>query len=121
MEYQVCDSGTPSLCSTAMVAIDIVDEPLKVYEGVTPNGDGNNDYLRIEGIDYYTDNHVQIFDRYNNLVFDIHGYDNEEKVWRGQSNRGLGNGGLPEGTYFYLVDLGDNSHPRKGFVVLKRN
>ena len=121
MEYQVCDSGTPSLCSTATLVINIEAEPLKVYEGVTPNGDGNNDYLRIDGIDYYTDNHVQIFDRYNNLVFEIRGYDNEEKVWRGQSNRGLGSGGLPEGTYFYLVDLGDNSNPRKGFVVLKRN
>lgn len=121
MEYEVCDAGTPSLCSRATLTIEIVDEPLKVYEGVTPNGDGDNDYLRIEGIDYYTDNVVQIFDRFNNLVFEMRGYDNEEKVWKGQSNKGIGGGGLPEGTYFYLIDLGDSSRPRKGFVVLKRN
>jgi gliding motility-associated-like protein len=121
MEYEICDPATPSLCSRATLSITIVDEPFKVYEGVTPNGDGDNDYLRIEGIDYYTENTVQIFDRYNNLVFEVRGYDNEEKVWRGQSNKGISGGGLPEGTYFYVVNLGDNSRPRNGFVVLKRN
>lgn len=121
VEYEVCDSGTPALCSRATLTINIEAETFKVYEGVTPNGDGNNDYLRIDGIDYYTDNVVRIFDRYNNLVCEIRGYDNEEKVWRGQSNRGIGSGGLSEGTYFYLIDLGDSSQPKKGFVVLKRN
>jgi len=120
-EYKACDSATPSLCSQATVTLTVDDEPFKAYEGVTPNGDGNNDYLRIEGIDYYTGNVVRIFDRFNNLVFEIQGYDNEEKVWTGQSNRGIGSGGLPEGTYFYVIDLGDRSGPKKGFVVLKRN
>lgn len=119
--YEVCDSGSPQMCSNATVLITIDDEPFKVYQGITPNGDGDNDYLRIEGIDYYTNNVVQIFDRYNNLMFEMKGYDNEENVWRGQANKGLGRDVLPEGTYFYLVNLGDSTPPAKGFVVLKRN
>lgn len=120
VEYEVCDSGTPKKCSRATLSINIEDEPFRVYEGVSPNGDGNNDYLRIDGIDYYANNLVQIFDRYSNLVFEMSGYDNEERVWKGQSNKGIG-GGLPEGTYFYVINLGDGSSVKKGFVVLKRN
>ncbi len=118
--YEVCDNGVPSLCSRATAVLDVGDEPFKVYEGVSPNGDGANEYLRIEGIDYYTNNSVQIFDRFENLVFEMNGYDNEERVWRGQANKGVGNSVLPEGTYFYIVKLGDGSAPVKGFVVLKR-
>jgi len=118
--YEVCDNGSPSLCSQATLIIVVDDIPLKVYEGVSPNGDGYNDYLRIDGIDFYTECNVQIFDRYNNLVFGMRGYDNENKVWRGTSNKGIGGDVLPEGTYFYVVDLGDGSKPIKGFVALKR-
>jgi len=119
--YEVCDSGTPKKCSRAIAVINVEKEPIKVYEGVSPNGDGDNDYMRIDGIDYYADNVVQIFDRYNNLVFEITGYNNEEKVWRGQANKGAGTSTLPEGTYFYFVKLGNGTSPVKGFVVLKRN
>jgi gliding motility-associated-like protein len=121
LQYEVCDNGTPRRCSRQTLLISVEDEPFKVYEGVSPNGDGNNDYLRIDGIDYFTNNTVQIFDRYNNLVFEIAGYDNEERVWRGQSNAGIGATNLAEGTYFYLIKLGDGSAPIKGFVVLKKN
>ena len=97
------------------------DLPLKVYEGFSPNGDGVNDYLRIDGLDYYTNSEVSIFDRYNNLVFQMKGYNNEDKVWRGQANKGPGSNELPEETYFYFISLGDGSPPMKGFVILKRN
>ena len=119
--YEVCDNGSPSRCSKASLVISVEDLPFKVFEGVTPDGDGVNDYLRINSIDYYANNQVQIFDRFNNLVFEINSYDNEERIWRGQANKGIGNDQLPEGTYFYLVNLGDGSAPASGFVVLKRN
>jgi gliding motility-associated-like protein len=121
LQYEVCDNGAPKRCSRQTLLISVEDEPFKVYEGVSPNGDGNNDYMRIDGINYFSNNTVQIFDRYNNLVFEIAGYDNDEKAWRGQSNAGIGSSSLPEGTYFYLIKLGDGSSPIKGFVVLKKN
>ena len=119
--YQICDSGLPSGCSNGTLIILVEDLPLKVYEGFSPNGDGVNDYLRIDGLDYYTNSEVSIFDRYNNLVFQMKGYNNEDKVWRGQANKGPGSNELPEETYFYFISLGDGSPPMKGFVILKRN
>jgi gliding motility-associated-like protein len=118
--YEVCDNATPAACSHGKVVIIVDDLTLMVYEGISPNGDGVNDFLRIDGIDYYIGNEVQIFDRYSNLVFQMSGYNNEDRVWYGQSNRGLGGADLPEETYFYTIRLGDGGPPLTGFVVLKR-
>ncbi|MBS1542731.1 MAG: tandem-95 repeat protein [Bacteroidetes bacterium] len=121
LKYQVCDNGTPSLCSVGTLIIFVDDLPLKVYQGVTPNGDGVNDFLRIDGIDYYENNEVMIFDRFNNLVFQMTGYNNEDRIWRGQANKGVGITDLPEETYFYNISLGDGGPPLKGYIYLKRN
>jgi gliding motility-associated-like protein len=121
LQYQVCDNGNPVACSTGTVIIIIEDLPLRVYQGLSPNGDGINDYLRIDGIDYYVNNEVKVFDRYNNLVFEIQGYNNMDRVWRGQANRGIGSTELPEETYFYSISLGDGSGVLNGYVILKRN
>lgn len=120
LRYLVCDNGLPQLCSEAVVVIEVTDVPLKAYEAFSPNGDGFNDYWRIEGVDFYPDNLVQVFDRYNNLVFELDGYNNENKMWRGESNHGLVSGKLPEGIYYYAINLGTGGGILKGFVVLKR-
>lgn len=117
--YEVCDSATPTACSEGTLVILVRELPLHPYEGLTPNGDGNNDYWQIDGIDYFPNNVVRVFDRFNNKVFEMAGYNNENKVWKGEANHGIGPGGLPEGTYFYNIDLGDGSKPVSGFVVLK--
>ncbi|MEQ8303852.1 MAG: Ig-like domain-containing protein [Cyclobacteriaceae bacterium] len=119
--YQVCDDNAIPACSEGTLIINVTDLPLRAYQGVTPNGDGDNDYWRIDGLDFYDQNKVQIFDRYNNLVFEIDGYNNENIIWRGEANRGMNVGILPEGTYFYNIDLGDGSPPISGFVFLKSN
>ena len=118
--YQICDDGIPQQCGQGTLVIVVGDLPLRPYQGITPNGDGDNDYWRIDGIDFYTENKVRVFDRFNNLVFEMAGYNNENKVWKGEANRGLVTGGLPDETYFYNIDLGDGSAPVSGFVVLKR-
>ncbi len=121
VRYQVCDSGTPSLCDEAVVFIEVGPAPFKIYQGLSPNNDGLNDYWRIDGIEMYPNNHVQVFDRFNNLIYQTKGYDNADNNWRGQTNHGLINGNLPEGTYYYSVNLGDGSDLFSGYVVLKKN
>lgn len=119
--YRVCDIGNPPACDEGTLVFFVGDLPLHVYEGFTPNGDGNNDYWRIEGIDYYTQNEVKVFDRFNNLVFEMKGYNNETKIWKGDANQGVSSGGLPDGVYFYTIDLAEaGSKKLSGFVVLKR-
>jgi gliding motility-associated-like protein len=120
LRYSVCDIGDPKLCTEGVLVIEITDLPLKAFEAFSPNGDGLNDYWRIEGVDFFPDNVVQVFDRFNNLVFKLEGYNNENKTWVGESNHGLIAGKLPEGIYYYAINLGAGEAMLKGFVVLKR-
>jgi gliding motility-associated-like protein len=119
--YEVCDDGEPSLCDTAEVLVTVEDVPLKVYNAVSPNGDDLNDYLFIEGIEYYPDNWLSIYDRYNNLVCEIPGYNNENNNWQGQVNKGISTRDLPGDTYFYILNPGDGTPLLKGFIMLKKD
>jgi gliding motility-associated-like protein len=117
--YVVCDDGDPSLCASAEVIITVEEVPLKVYNAVSPNGDDLNDYLHIEGIEYYPDNILSIYDRYNNLVFETPGYNNDNITWIGQANEGISKKDLPGDTYFYILNPGDGTSLLKGFIMLK--
>ena len=119
--YEVCDDGEPSLCDTAEVLVTVEDVPLKVYNAVSPNGDDLNDYLFIEGIEYYPDNWLSIYDRYNNLVCEIPGYNNENNNWQGQVNKGISTRDLPGDTYFYILNPGDGTPLLRGFIMLKKD
>lgn len=121
--YEVCDTYAyhATYCTTAKVLINIGPPDLKVYEAVSPNGDGYNDYWRIDGIEFepYDKNKVQIFDRYNNLVWETQNYRNEDNHWTGESNRGISKSVLKEGTYYYVITF-SNRGPGSGYVILKR-
>jgi gliding motility-associated-like protein len=124
LRYRVCDSG--NLCDTAVVFIEVTLTPFKIWEAFSPNGDGLNEYWRIDGIEAFPNNRVRVFDRYGNMVYETRGYRNPENnngndntFWRGQSNHGLISGKVPEGTYFYSVELGDGSAVLSGYVLLK--
>jgi gliding motility-associated-like protein len=119
--YQISDTAEPNNFSQGVAVFIVEDLPFTVYEAVSPNGDGINDYWRIEGIDFYINNQVRIFDRFNNIVFETTSYDNSERVWTGQSNKGLGGDKLADGTYFYVISLGQSGKTYSGFVVLKNN
>jgi len=112
--YGICEGG---ICDTATVAITVncfVNRTLMVYTGMSPNGDGINDSFLIEGIENYPDNSVSIFNRWGNMVFHQDGYKNEWKAtWNDRQE-------LPDGTYFYIINLGDGSKPMKGFMQVLR-
>ncbi|WP_411030114.1 Calx-beta domain-containing protein [Spongiimicrobium sp. 3-5] len=89
------------------------DECGFLFNQFSPNGDGSNDLLRINCIDQFPDNTIEIYDRYGNSVFEESGYANN---WDGTGS----NGELPRGTYFYILDLGDGSEVRKGWIQIIR-
>ncbi len=115
--YTITDGGSPPESTTGTLIIMVDDNPFTVYQTISPNGDGMNDYWHIEGIDYYPNNSVRIYDRYNNLVFEMDGYNNSDRAWIGRSNRN-GTKLLPEGTYFYRITAGEKG-AFGGFVVLR--
>lgn len=78
-----------------------------VYNGITPNGDGNNDFFFIDGIENYPNNSVQIFNRWGVKVYETTGYDNIDNVFKGTSNGRITlneKDQLPTGTYFYVIN-----------------
>jgi gliding motility-associated-like protein len=102
-----------------LISIGILSEGIVVYNAISANGDEKNAVMRISNITAYPKNKVSIFNRWGDKVFEISGYDNAQKVFRGTSNVTGGNE-LPAGTYFYVVDRGDGSPPINGFISLKR-
>ena len=115
--YLLCDGyGT---CSEAFFVVEVdCFVGVVVPEGFSPNGDGVNDLLYIEGILHFPNSKVQIFNRWGREIYQSIGYQND---WDAISKTGLdlGNGKLSEGTYFILVDLGDGSIPAKSYIYLR--
>ena len=75
------------------------------FQGISPNGDGKNDYLVIPGVMRTTPNTLTVLDRGGNVVYEAKDYGNN---WGGDTNRGnpllAGDGLLPDGVYFYILD-----------------
>jgi len=95
------------------------DENIIVHQGITPNGDGINDFLQIDNIAQYPDNKLSIINRNGQLVFETKGYDNSSKLFDGHSNKN-GKMQLP-GTYYYQLDYTANgiTKHKTGYLVLK--
>jgi len=100
--------------------IPIENDGIVVHQGVSPNGDGINDYLTIDGITNYPDNRLMIVDRNGIMIYQTKGYDNSSKLFDGHSSTD-GKMQLP-GTYFYTLDYtaanGENKH-KTGYIILK--
>ncbi len=104
-----------------------VDDPtitelgcLLIFNEFSPNGDGINDKLVINCIGNYPNNKIEVYNRWGNKVYEKKGYDND---WEGTSNgRETINKSkkLPVGTYYYILNLGDGSKPKVGWLYINR-
>jgi gliding motility-associated-like protein len=102
---------------TPKTILDINDPcDLKVFTGITPNGDGINDAWQITNIELYPKNKVFIFNRWGVLISEIKSYDNIDRVWPDKKDYNR----LPASTYFYIIELGDGSKPIKGWLELMK-
>ncbi|MEP5612337.1 MAG: gliding motility-associated C-terminal domain-containing protein, partial [Cyclobacteriaceae bacterium] len=91
-----------------------------VYNGVSANDDGMNDFFLIDCVDYFSGNSVKIYNRAGSLVYKVDNYDNVTTRFEGLSNIGRNGRQLPEGTYYYLIDKGDGSDVIQGYLELVR-
>lgn len=108
------ENGCLDSASTMLVCIDGVLVP----QLITPNGDGLGDEWEIiDLLRLYPTNTVSLFNRWGGKVYYKEGYNND---FTGISNTGdcLGKGYLPSGTYFYLIELGENIKPLTGYLEL---
>jgi len=113
----VTDMNNCTRQHTATVA-DSACKDVIIHDVITPNGDGYNDLWIIDGIKGYTQNSVQVFDKWGDKIFDKSNYQND---WGGMGKNGL----LPDGTYYYLVRLntanaGSSATTYNGSLLIKR-
>ena len=110
--YRVC---IDTVCSEATVTILIIcRDSLFVWNALSPNGDGKNDVLVIEGLQNYPNHTLCIYNRWGNEVYKTTNYNNDwSGTWNGK--------GLPDGVYFYFLRDDDKQQILKtGYINLSR-
>jgi len=96
---------------------EISGTAINVFNVLTPNGDGKHDFLNIENIEEYPDNSVTIYNKWGNQLWQIRGYNNNDKTFFGLSDNGSE---LLTGNYHYVIDKGNGDKPIKGFLFIQR-
>ena len=85
---------------------------LNIPSAITPNGDGVNDVWDIVGLQNYPNMRLQIFDRNGILLHNQQRtYTDWDGIYAGKQ--------LPEGDYFYIIDLKNGERPYMGAVSIK--
>ncbi|WP_121965841.1 gliding motility-associated C-terminal domain-containing protein [Myroides sp. N17-2] len=115
----------------ATVKTDLLLEgDIVIYNLVTPEGDGMNDYFIIDNINKFPNNTVEIYNRWGVKVYDTHNYDSAGNVFRGYSDGRVTldkSEKLPSGTYFYIVNYeykdakGSRMIKKSGYLHLESN
>ncbi|TAF78159.1 MAG: gliding motility-associated C-terminal domain-containing protein [Bacteroidetes bacterium] len=85
------------------------EENFKVYEYVTPNNDGKNDYFHVNNISKYIENELVIFNQWNNELFRKKNYDN---TWTPTN--------LDNGMYFWHFTDISTSKSYKGYFYVSK-
>lgn len=86
---------------------------LGVPNTFSPNGDGINDTWDITGLASYPNVHVQVYNRYGQLV---HEQKSHYIAWDGSSKGSP----LPIGTYYFIITTAAGNEPTKGWVMVLR-
>ncbi len=91
-----------------------------VYNAVSPNDDGLNDFFYISGLrDIFLNFNLEIYNRWGRLIWT----GNQNKPdWTGKAENAVGNEDAPGGTYYYILYLNDPNYPNpiNGYLLLKR-
>ncbi|MEP2667354.1 MAG: FG-GAP-like repeat-containing protein, partial [Cyclobacteriaceae bacterium] len=117
ISFTICDQL--GLCVDVSLQIE-VDGEITAYNGISPNGDGQNDYFKIQNIQFLEPvNTVTIYNRWGDKVFEMDNYnsDVQEKRFEGRQNDGKA---LPSGVYFYKVDFSSGREGLTGYLTLKK-
>ena len=96
-------------CS-ADVQFNVTNVVCEIQKGISPNNDGMNDEFDLSRLDVKL---LEIFNRYGTKVYSKSDY---KKEWFGQTDAG---DTLPDGTYFYVITLG-NGDTKTDWVYINK-
>ena len=86
--------------------------PFAIPGGISPNGDGVNEYWDIQGLEDYPNATVTVFNRWGQKVYSG---TSQDPAWDGTTNGRE----CPTADYYYIIDLGDGQK-FSGVVTLKK-
>jgi len=112
--YTVNETDTTTGCFNSN-QVTVTVNPAEFYNGISPNGDGINDWWNIPMLNCYPTNTVLIINRWGSEIWSGSNYDNETVKWTGQDMNGIN---LPDGTYYYIIKY--NNTEKRGWVFIKR-
>jgi len=119
--YTVTDVNACDIITAEVVVPNSDFECLVGSPVLTPGTmDNLNDLFKINCIEDFEDNRVEVFNRWGQIVFEDDGYNNTDVVFDGRSRSGEV---LPEGGYFYVIRYRDdngNEQIKKGSLNLLR-
>lgn len=114
--YRLILDDCPDKFSEAIITIDVGDiTDCFGMNVITPNGDGVNDYLVFPCLStpLYPANRLIVFNQWGDEVYSASPYLNDwEGTYKGKD--------LPVGTYYYMLDLGNDTEVIRDFVVIER-
>jgi len=104
------------VCAAIADSVVITIDDLRIPTGFSPNNDNINDYFVIGGLEHAADNHLVIFNRWGNIIYEKKNYQN---TWDGTNKEGKK---VSEGTYFYVLKInGAMARKKSGYIIIKRN
>jgi gliding motility-associated-like protein len=106
----VTDANGCEQLLTVTVGVTGID-CLRIYEIITPNGDGSNDTWRLRNGELYPNAEVFVYSRWGRLVYHSR---NASDEWDGTYNGKL----LPNDSYHYVIHLNDGTEPRTGVISI---
>ena len=109
-QYTVILTSQKGACVISDSVKLFIKSPISMPNVFTPNNDGENDVLRIKGIETRPELTVRIFNRWGLKVFESSNYASEQ--WTGES--------VPDGVYFVTIDKIDRKSYFSGVVHLLR-
>ncbi|WP_317171613.1 T9SS type B sorting domain-containing protein [Flavobacterium agri] len=94
--------------------------PPTIYNFVSSNGDGINDFFHIDGLrDIFIHYQLSVFNRWGVQIWSG---TNDTEEWDGRITKGLkwSDSEAPDGTYYYVLDLNDPDYPKPftGFLYI---
>jgi gliding motility-associated-like protein len=108
VESNLLYTFTPDTSECAsVITMSILVGQCQIQKGISPNGDGLNDFLELIA------KKVEIFNRYGKESYTKENYNND---WRGQFNNGSE---MPDGTYYYVIEL-VSGEKKTGWIYINR-
>ncbi len=111
----VTDGNGCDMIRTINISSSNSENCLEIPSVFSPNNDGKNDKFEIKHIDYFPGAKMEIYNRWDNLLFKSDNYDNPSNWWDGKWK----GKDMPMGSYLFILTL-PGRDPIQGIISIIR-